>query len=314
MSKKSKRKGRGAASAARPPVPKGSRPGGYYIVALSAIVLLAVAAAASRFDAVRRAVGLRSLTAASLAQATPTPLPLSKEYVYAGGRLVATEEPAPSATPTPPPAGPPPAALTATGYFPSSNTAAVKLVWAAPSGATPTSYVVERATTRGADGPAYAVVGAPVTTLPTQASPYVDQAPAGAVYVYRVKAFYGGGYSGYCTPDVASTVRYTGDDPLVGGNDPQHAASVVRAADLTELRAVVEAVRALAGVGVGAWKGNPAPQSQGSILKDHFQELRDNLNPALSALGITQMPPDATLGVALPVKATHVQDVRDKVR
>jgi hypothetical protein len=165
MSKKSKRKGRGAAAdAARPPVPKGSRPGGYYIVALSAIVLLAVVAAASRSDAVRRMVGLRPLMA-SLAQATPTPLPLSKEYIYAGGRLVATEEPAPSATPTPPPAGPPPAALTATGYFPSSNTAAVKLVWAAPSGATPTSYVVERATTRGADGPAYAAVGAPVTTL-----------------------------------------------------------------------------------------------------------------------------------------------------
>jgi hypothetical protein len=49
----------------------------------------------------------------------PTPLPLenvppespSKEYVYAGGRLVATEEPTPAPTPTPLPACTPPAGL-----------------------------------------------------------------------------------------------------------------------------------------------------------------------------------------------------------
>lgn len=205
-------------------------------------------------------------------------------------------------------AGPAPTALVATGYFPSANSAAVKLVWSAPSGATPISYIVERASSRGTGGPAYTMVGVPVTTLPTQANPYVDQAPANAVYVYRVKAVYGGGYSDYCTPDLATTKRYTGDDPLVGG------ASVVRAADLTELRAVVEAVRDLAGVGAGAWKSNPAPLSNGSILKDHFKELRDNLNQALPSLGIAQMPTDSTLAVGLPVKAAHIQDVRDKVR
>lgn len=204
--------------------------------------------------------------------------------------------------------GPAPTALVATGYFPSANSAAVRLVWSPPSGATPTGYIVERASGRGADGPAYAAVGVPVTTLPTQANPYIDQAPADAVYLYRVKAVYANGYSDYCTPDLATTSRYTGDDPLVGG------ASVVRAANLTELRAVVEAVRTLAGVGAGAWKSNPAPQSNGSILKDHFQELRDNLNQALAALGIAQMPPDETLGVDLPVRAVHIQDVRDKVR
>lgn len=41
--------------------------------------------------------------AAAFAQATPTPLTPAKEYVYAGGRLVATEEPTPTSTPVPTP-------------------------------------------------------------------------------------------------------------------------------------------------------------------------------------------------------------------
>jgi hypothetical protein len=282
--------------------------------ALAVCALLAGSYAATRLDPVRRAVGLRPLVTAP-AQ-TPTPLPLSKEYVYAGGRLVATEEPTPAATPTPTPAGPPPTALTATGYFPTQTTVAVKLVWAAPAGATPTSYVVERASGRGANGLAYAAVGGPVTTLPTQANPYVDSgASPNTTYVYHVRAVYAGGYSDYSNQDVATTVRYSGDDPLIGANDPQQRpASKVRAADLTELRGVVEAVRALAGVGAGTWKSDPAPLFRGSILRDHFYELRSNLNPALTALGVTTLPADTTLDVGRPVKKEHVQDVREKVR
>ena len=185
----------------------------------------------------------------------------------------------------------------------------MKLVWSAPSGATPTGYVVERASSRGTSGLLYSPVGSPVTTLPTQASPYIDQTAAeGTVYVYRVRAAYTGGYSDYNNQDVAHTVRYAGDDPLIAG------ASIVRTANLTELRSVVESVRTLAGVGAGTWKGDPAPAYGGSILKDHFYELRSNLNPALTALGMTALQDDATLAVGSPVKAAHIQDVRDKVR
>jgi hypothetical protein len=260
---------------------------------------------------VRRAVGLAPLAEPLLAQATPTPLSLSKEYVYAGGRLVATEEP------TPLPSGPPPTNLVATSSIPSTGTLVVRLTWSAPAGATPTGYVVERAQTRDSTGLQFAPLSPTVTSPPTPGSPYLDQSPpSGTVCIYRVRATFGGGLSdAYSNMDVATTVGYTGDDPLIGANhQPGQHASVVSALNLTELQGVVDKVRALAGMSPAAWKNNPAPASGGQILADHFIELRTNLNPALSALGIAPMPDDATLGQNKPVMAAHIQDVREKVR
>jgi hypothetical protein len=114
---------------------------------------------------------------------------------------------------------------------------------------------------------------------------------------------------------VATTVRYSGDDPLVPVGDPQgRTASAVRAANLTELRGVVEDVRALAGVGGATWESSPAPQQLGLIRAAHFREVRDNLNPALVALGIGPMPDDSAIAANQLVRAAHIQDVREKVR
>ncbi|MFL6283788.1 MAG: hypothetical protein ACJ74Q_11670, partial [Pyrinomonadaceae bacterium] len=156
---------------------------------------------------------MRPLSAV-VAQATPTPLPLSKEYIYAGGRLVATEEPTSAATPTP--GGPPPSGLVATASLPTGTTAEVRLIRSAPFTATPSSYVVERASVRLIDGlkTDYAALGQPVTDAPTTTAPYLDPWPAeGMVYLYRVKAMYASGPSGYSNQDVAATKRYSGDDP-----------------------------------------------------------------------------------------------------
>ncbi|MFL6285813.1 MAG: hypothetical protein ACJ74Q_21955, partial [Pyrinomonadaceae bacterium] len=70
----------------------------------------------------------------------------------------------------------------------------------------------------------------------------------------------------------------------------------------------------LAGLGAGTWKGNPAPLTNGLILADHFTELRTNLNQALDELGIGRVPDDTSIASSQPVKAVHVQDVRDKLR
>lgn len=65
------------------------------LVVLCVCALLAASFAATYINPVRHAVGLQPLTAAALTPTTPTPLSLSKEYIYAGGRLVATEGPLP---------------------------------------------------------------------------------------------------------------------------------------------------------------------------------------------------------------------------
>lgn len=315
MSKKKKKADRGRTGASPAPARRRLRLARVAVIAPLALCVIAVGAASLKWEPLRRVVGLAP-AAEPAAQATPTPLQLSKEYVYAGGRLVATEEPAPATTPTP--SGPPPTNLVATATV-SSPALPVSLTWGAPSSGVVASYVVERAESRDNSTGllSFAPVDPPSATLPTAQSPYQDQtASPGKVYVYRVKAnFASGGSSAYSNVDVATTVSYTGDDPLVGANhQPGQHASVVSALNLTELRGVVNSVRALAGLGAAAWKGDPAPQSGGRILAAHFQELRDNLNPALAALGIAPLPPDSTLAVGQAVKAVHIQDVRDKVR
>ncbi|HEX7316777.1 MAG TPA: fibronectin type III domain-containing protein [Pyrinomonadaceae bacterium] len=256
---------------------------------LAACALLTVGYAATRFEPVRRAVGMRPLLAPAATTQQGGP-PLAKEYVYGGGRIIATEEP------TPLPTGPAPTSLSATATSASS----VSLTWAAPAAGVVVGYVVERTSALG---------GQPVEVQTNSAATsFNDSTPAGDfAYLYRVKALYAAGPSGYSNADLATTVVFT-DDPL------QPSATLVKAAHVTELRRAVAAVRALAGAGAASWLSGPAPAQGGAILAAHFQELRTNLNPALVALGMAALPDDTTLALSLPVKQAHLQDVRERVR
>jgi len=89
MSKKSSKQKRSAGRGRRRKLAKG-------VIAALALALVATAAAVTRLPGLGR---LSPLTAAPAPQSQPN-LQLSKEYVYAGGRLVATEEP--GNTPTAP--------------------------------------------------------------------------------------------------------------------------------------------------------------------------------------------------------------------
>jgi hypothetical protein len=291
MPKKSKRKRRsGASDAARPSDYEVSKRRSYYLTALSGIILLIVGTAASRFNDVRRAVGLRPLTAASLAQATPTPLPLSKEYIYAGGRLVATEEP--TATPAPTPAGPAPTNLVATANSASS----VSLTWTA-SAAGVLGYVVER---KGASGTQEIPTGS------TSAS-FDDSTPSGDyAYLYRVKAVYAGGTSLYSNQDIATTVVFT-DNSLQG--------VTIKAVHLTELRRAVAAVRALAGVGDPSWTyPDPVSQRRAVYLED-VTDLRARLDEALVPMNLwSPYPAEPVLQRFQKVYADHFEQIRSRVR
>ena len=279
------------------------------VIAPLALCLVAAAAASLRWEPVRHAVGLAPAMEPA-AQATPTPLQLSKEYVYAGGRLVATEEPTPAG-------GPPPTNLIATA----TSATSVALTWTAPAGSI-SSYVVERAQSK--DGP-YSQVGTTPASQPsfTDAVPFSSQPPsADTSYLYRVKAAYtAGGFSDYSNKDLATTVVFT-DDPLVGSDDPQNRpATTIKATHLTELRRAVSAVHALAGLGaVNTWAypdpvSSPPAQRRAIYLED-VQNLRDRLGEALPALGIA--PPtyiDQTLTRQVTkVKKEHFQQLRDAVK
>lgn len=266
----------------------------YYVAALSVFILSAASMTATRFNAVRRMVGLRPPTEA-VAQATPTPLPLAKEYVYAGGRLVATEEPPPAATPTP--AGPPPTNLIATATSASS----VSLTWAAPA-VNVLGYVVER---KGAAGTQEIPTGSASASF-SDATPPGDYA-----YLYKVKAVYAGGTSGYSNQDLATTVVFT---------DAQLRGKVIRATHLTELRRAVNAVRALAGLGAATWTypdpvSSPTSQRRAAYLED-LTDLRAGLDDALAPLGLPAggYPAIPTLARNQVVNADHFEQIRVRVR
>jgi hypothetical protein len=282
--------------------------------ALAVSLLLGAAFAATRFDPVRRAVGLRPLPAP--AAQGPAGSGPAKEYIYAGGRLVATGEAVPPATPTPTPAGPSPTNVVASLASVSGTTASINVSWTPPSsGLQVGSYVVERRTA-GADFTQVGQVAAPGTSFNDAG------ASEGAAYLYRVKAlFAGGGGSDYSNSDMATAVAFT-DDPLIGENDPQNRqATTVYARHLTELRRAVSAVHSLAGLGgVTTWTHpDPAsspPEVRRTINLEDVQDLRDRLREALQALVITEPTYlDATLTrYATKVKKEHFQQLREAVK
>jgi hypothetical protein len=305
-----KTRGRGHVSVSKrsnkrkPPVPAvGRRPEGrvrLVAVLASVCALLTAGYAATRYDAVRRAVGMRPLLAPAASVSQQGQLPLARENVYVGGRLVAIEEPMTAATPTPTPAGPAPANLRATA----TSASAVHLKWDAASGAV--GYVVERTSAPGVQ---------PVETPTGSAAPAFDDAvPAGDnAYLYRVKAVYGGGYSAYGNYDLAATVIFT-DDPL------RPKATLIKAAHLTELRRAVNAVRALAGVSTPASWTYPDPVSppQGprrKIYPEDVQELRDRLDEALGRLNLAApYPADPPVARGARVYAAHFEQIRARVK
>lgn len=307
MSKKPRKRNvnAAAAKAPRPEPTRRASPVMYIAAALAVCALLAASFAATRFDPVRRAVGLRPLLATAAQQ--PSPLPLSKEYVYAGGRLVATEEPSP--TPSPTPAGPPPTSLSAT-FNPTGG--GVTLTWVKPTG-TVMSYEVER---RHGLGPA------DFTSIPVSGNVDTFTDPTGendTSYLYRVRAVYAGGYSDYSGYDIATAVAFS-------DNSLQPQVTTIKAAHLVELRRAVSAVRTLAGKSTPVWTypnpvSSPASSRRAIYLAD-VTDLRTQLDEALTrldeALGVQVFlkayPANPPLGQYGPVYADHFEQIRSRVK
>jgi hypothetical protein len=250
-------------------------------------------------------LGLKNATTANeLAGAPPTtetPLPLSKEYIYAGSRMIAVEEAAAAASLAAP-----------TGVEASGGSGAqVSVSWEATAGAD--HYQVERISRVS---PESSTVASSNVAAGGAVINFTDTVPPGTAYLYRVRAAdAAGNLSPPSTLDLATAVAFT-DDPLQG-RTATTAGTAIRAEHLRQLRQAVNAVRALAGLSEASWT-HPDPESDPAQRRNIYLadvlELRSNLDAALSILGL-QRPyeTDPTLSGGL-VKAPHFQELRERVK
>jgi len=233
----------------------------------------------------------------------------SKEYIYAGGRLVATEEPTSSSGCTPP------AAPMLTTSVVSS---VITLSWTIPSGVE--SFDVERSPG----------ISLPFTTVASNLSPTTanwqdtgvgfssvnpDGTNSVVTYIYRVSA-----RVGQCSTasnlDWATNISYF--EPLT----PQQ--TIVKARHITELRVGINAVWKAANQTPATitWSepagGGPAGLECCSIKKIHIDELRTKLNQAMDAIqpGYSGAHPygENLVQYSTPVRATHLIEMRDRVK
>jgi hypothetical protein len=238
-------------------------------------------------------------------QSSPSPQ-LSKEYIYAGGKLVATEEPGIGGGSSPLSS---PGSLVADG----SDIPRVNISWTASTGGTVASYHIERCENFSLGPSCYSTV----TDVSDSTLSYPDSGVvAGRAYLYRVRAVdSSGNYSSYSI-DLATTVAFT-QNPLVSYAENPANATQIRAEHFTQLRDAVNAVRKLVNPASApfTWTDTP-PQSGGAIYKSHINDLRTNLRDALVALGFTSPQYDAPdpMVSGQQVKATHVQQLRNLVK
>ncbi|HYO91783.1 MAG TPA: fibronectin type III domain-containing protein [Pyrinomonadaceae bacterium] len=213
----------------------------------------------------------------------------SKEYIYAGGRLIATEEPAGSSSL---------AAPTSFSATTASNSQ-INLTWTAPAGSV-AHYIVERSQSLNA-------AFTPLSPNPTTNSFTDSTVTSGVAYLYRVRAVDSLGLTTAASNlDVATAVSFT-DDPLIADS------TIIKAQHLIELRQAVNAVRLLAGLQAASWT-DASPQGV-FIKKAHVEELRTKLDEALTALGLsTQAYTDPVLTTNTSIRKVHFDELRQRVK
>jgi hypothetical protein len=261
------------------------------VAAAAAIALIAALAAGTVVGPWRNTVAANKLRAFVTSPFVPPPLPSpsnpSKEYIYAGSKLIATEVPTTLLAPT---------ALIATTL---SNlpVAQVNTSWTATAGAH--HYEVERTTNIAAN---YTTVNSNVT-----ATNFTDTTVSSVVaYLYRVRAVdSSGNVSPYSNVDLATAISFV-DDTLQAG------ATTIKADHITQLRQAVNAVRAITtSLGQVSWAESITPGV--SIKASHIQELRTKLDDARSALGFGPCAyTDASIGQL--IQKVHIDQLRQCVK
>jgi hypothetical protein len=183
----------------------------------------------------------------------------------------------------------PPTNLLATA----TSTSNVGLTWTFAPGAT--GYEIWRSSLNSA----YALAGT------TSGTSFNDTTvSANTTYLYRLKAVFSGGTSGFGSVDAATTVLFT-DTTLTSS-------IAVKAVHLTELRTAVNAMRAAAGLGAATFTDPTLTAGTTRVKAAHVSELRTALDAARSGIGLTPITyTDATITASTTtIKGAHVTELR----
>lgn len=238
--------------------------------------------------------GIISVTNKSNGGLTPpslNPAEPKTEYIYANGKLIATEEPV-TATPAAP------ASLRAT----TTSSSNIHIAWSASSGAT--KYELQRSTNINSGFQ-------PVHSNISPSTPfYDDPVNPNAAYIYRVRAFIESNPSPYSEMDIATAVAFTADETITQGF------TTVKAIHITQLRQAIDAMRLAVGLAAAPWVDSPLVAHQVEFKKVHIDQLRSNLNSAggqLSFPAPTYTDPTITADSTV-VKADHIRELRRLVK
>ena len=242
----------------------------------------------------------------------------SKEYIYAGGRLVATEEPGSGCSLTSAPTW---TSVTTSGI-------AVTLVWTVPTGAA--LFDVQRATSKSGT---FTTIAPNLTPPGGGTMSYQDNigfvglntdasnSNLIVTYLYRIVAY--GDSSRNCPQtsklNVATNIGF--GEPIRGLPGPQ---TVIKAYHATELRVAVNAVWKAADQTPATitWTDPPNGSPQGLdgylIKAAHVDQLRSKLDQALNAINsdlvASYLDPTLTPSGTVQVKAVHFNELRQRVK
>lgn len=219
----------------------------------------------------------------------PSPANPSKEYIYAGGKLIATEEPTLLIAP----------ANVVANTFSSTQ---INISWTAPAPA-PHHYVVERATQPGN----FTTLNSNVT-----ATSFSDTAVANlTAYLYRIRSADAlGNVSAVSNIDLATAITFD-DDPFPA----PPAQTPVRAQHILQVRQAINAVRHLTpNLGDYPWTQGSLTPGVTLIKATDIAELRTALDEALLILNLpTGGYTDANLN-GLLFQKIHISELRDRVK
>lgn len=220
----------------------------------------------------------------------PGPTHPTKEYIYAGSKLIATEESGGTTLLMP-------TNLVATtdSSLPAPH---VDINWGATVGAD--HYQVERTEKVGTS---YQSINANVP-----GNTFTDDGViAVKSYLYRVRAVdAAGNVSPYSNIDVATAISFEDNTLQIG-------VTQVKAQHINQLRQAVNAVRAAtASLAPASWAENVSPAAT-YIRADHILELRTKLDQARADLGLTACSYTAA-APGLPILKEHIDQLRQCVK